>query len=779
MRHSGPSIASLRRMPGPAGQGRRLLVAAVLVLRAADARRTPYGGLGHIDQDSPAEDTVKDLWGSRAWPLPGKDGRPPTGPSGAEAPWDAWLGGLALVSSLAVFVGMSLTRGLPVRPVKGWKFAMHLHALVSAIVWRHLHRRALLLHALRVAVPAVLLLMIHRMRDWLAEQISQRDSADIMALSGSTPEGVVDGVVEYTLTVTMVYVVMMSMVFFVWHVAAESQSGFRHLLHVSGLSRPAYMLATAGFDGVLLALLGLLVMLFIAGGVLQVRMVLWTSPTLFVSLITLLSTSAIMTGYLLHFLCPSARLASTMAQVVMLIVTFSAPFAPMGAVVPAVGQQPWKALALPTIPAYRAVFELVAGCVKGRCLTLGDVADAISGQRVASPWTMLLGAAKSPELTPAESLVSFTGLVVLQLVVGWVLILLLDMRLNPALHDSGAQCERASASQDAVLEARGLVHWYGLLPGVRRGGQDKVLDGVSFSVGPGAMLGLLGPNGAGKTTTIRCITGEERPSEGSVAINAAMVSGSSGAYIGLCPQETVVNSDLTVAENLLFFACVRGKHSAEASKCVEHLLAATSLRDKRDWLPDTLSGGMRRRLAVGCAMIATPAVAILDEPTTGLDPVSRRGIWGAINEIKAAGGCCLLTTHMLEEAEALCSHIVILTRGRKAAEGSVQQLKDQWGNGYLLSIDCWAGKDEDARKYVASLLSEEDRTPIRSMEGQMTFKFSREEEALGHFIIAIARGKAEHGIRHWGISQASLEDAYIRIIQQDSDASTQLQPEAL
>eukprot|EP00439_Symbiodinium_sp_Y106_P009622 s2837_g1.t1 len=132
--------------------------------------------------------------------------------------------------------------------------------------------------------------------------------------------------------------------------------------------------------------------------------------------------------------------------------------------------------------------------------------------------------------------------------------------------------------------------------------------------------------------------------------------------------------------------------------------------------------------------------------------------------VKQAGGCCLLTTHMLEEAEYLSSHIVILRRGVVAAEGSVQALKNEWGQGYMLSIDSEESKDLDeaeAQQFVSSLLDASDRTPVKSQRhGQATYKFSKDEESLGHLIIDIARGKAKYGIRHWGISQASLEDAY-------------------
>jgi ABC-type multidrug transport system ATPase subunit len=303
-----------------------------------------------------------------------------------------------------------------------------------------------------------------------------------------------------------------------------------------------------------------------------------------------------------------------------------------------------------------------------------------------------------------------------------------------------------------------------------------VLNGVTFAVAPGMILGLLGPNGAGKTTTIRCITGEEAPGAGSVSIRSVAGTASLGGpcYIGLCPQETVVNADLTVRENLWFFALVRGVSGAEAECCVASFLKATHLVDKHAALPNALSGGMRRRLAVACAMIGTPSVVILDEPTTGLDPMSRRGIWGAIGDMKAAGSCCLLTTHMMEEAEALCTSLVVLKKGCVAAEGSVQQLKEAWSTGYVLSVDCSAGEDDVAKDYLASILPNGKLELAKlPQQGQMTIKVANDPTAVGHLFLALAREGAANGIRHWGISQASLEDTYLMIVQDDGCSGTE------
>jgi ABC-type multidrug transport system ATPase subunit len=326
---------------------------------------------------------------------------------------------------------------------------------------------------------------------------------------------------------------------------------------------------------------------------------------------------------------------------------------------------------------------------------------------------------------------------------------------------------KKAASTETVLDVQSLVHRYGLLK-TSIANRTPVLNDVSFDVKEGEVLGLLGPNGAGKTTCIRCITGEETPHRGSVAVKA---NSPAGAFIGLCPQETVLAKDLTVSENLRLLAVIRGATDEEADSFIDRFLILSHLQEKRDEFPESLSGGMKRRLSVACALIAAPSVAILDEPTTGLDPMSRRGIWTTIYEIKAAGSCCLLTTHMLEEAEALCSNVVVLKQGSVVANGSVQQLKVQWSTGYRLSIDSKPGEKETAKKFLADYLPCEDSEPVReTSDGQMTFRLNISEEALGRLIAAIGEGKKTGGISHWGVSQASLEDTYLQIIQSEPDS---------
>lgn len=656
----------------------------------------------------------------------------------------------------AVSLGSNLTGGTTMS---------HLHALACAIVWRHLQWRTLLAHALRIAIPVFFVIKI----DAIHDLISNSEMAKAQPLLKSQKAQLSAGILDFAVVTGVLYIVQLSMTCFSRHLRGESDSGLRHLLHVSGVSRPAYMLATVGIDGFCLVMVQLAIMLVAAVCWLQLRVVLWTSPILLIIAISLMIASSLLTGSLIHFLAPSARMADVIGQIVVAVALIQALMSLLRPVVPPLGEQSWSALALPVIPAYRAFFELAVGCMKGRCLTMADLSDAVRDGEFVGLWSMIIGREHPVELTPPGAFFSFVLLVAFQLKLGWVLVLLLDVRRHPSLHDSGAPGQKKTMD-NSMLEVQGLTHQYGWFRGMLPSEKRRTLNGVTFTVAPGAVLGLLGPNGAGKTTCIRCITGEEAPTEGKIALD----SRNDGSYIGLCPQETVLNESLTVKQNMLFFAYIRGCSGNLAERTLEHFLAVSCLSEKRDCLPATLSGGMKRRLAVACSLIGSPSVVVLDEPTTGLDPVSRRGIWSTIIDIKLGGGCCLMTTHMLEEAEALCSKLVVIKKGLVVASGSVQQLKEEWGTGYILNVDSKPGHQDAARHFVASRVPSECSAPIKTTEGgQMTFKLNIEEEALGHLIIAVARGKHLSGIRHWGISQASLEDTYLKIIDTESDSSVQ------
>ncbi len=212
----------------------------------------------------------------------------------------------------------------------------------------------------------------------------------------------------------------------------------------------------------------------------------------------------------------------------------------------------------------------------------------------------------------------------------------------------------------------------------KRYGASEVVCGVDFEVGPRECFGLLGPNGAGKTTTIRMITCFSPPSGGRLEVFGLPVVPANHraikARLGLAPQEENLDPDLSVAMNLLLYARYFGTGRTEARARVHELLAFAQLAERAHARIDTLSGGMKRRLILARALINRPALLVLDEPTTGLDPQARHLVWERLRELKRGGVAMLLTTHYMEEAAQLCDRLVVMDRGRIIAEGTPADL---------------------------------------------------------------------------------------------------------
>jgi ABC-2 type transport system ATP-binding protein len=197
------------------------------------------------------------------------------------------------------------------------------------------------------------------------------------------------------------------------------------------------------------------------------------------------------------------------------------------------------------------------------------------------------------------------------------------------------------------------------------------LDGVDLQVLEGETFGLLGPNGAGKSTLISIIAFLAKPSAG----EARVFGRRDRSLIGLAPQENSFYGELTVWENLEFFGRLYSVRGRELGARAAETLALLNLEDKRNARAETLSGGMKRRLNVACALMHEPKLLILDEPSVGLDPTSRRVLWGVIQRLRGKGMAILVTTHYMDEADYLCDRIAVLQKGRIVAEGTPAQLK--------------------------------------------------------------------------------------------------------
>ena len=220
----------------------------------------------------------------------------------------------------------------------------------------------------------------------------------------------------------------------------------------------------------------------------------------------------------------------------------------------------------------------------------------------------------------------------------------------------------------------------------KRFGPVVAVEGISFSVPEGTVLGLLGPNGAGKTTTVRMLTTIIRPDRGRAAVLGIDVAGAPAAVraaIGLAGQYAAVDENLTGRENLRMVGQLTHLRSATIRARADELLERFDLTDAADRPARTFSGGMRRRLDLAAALVHRPRALFLDEPTTGLDPRSRTDLWAVIRELVADGTTLLLTTQYLEEADRLADNIVVIDDGRVIAEGSASQLKSRLGSTIL------------------------------------------------------------------------------------------------
>ncbi len=217
---------------------------------------------------------------------------------------------------------------------------------------------------------------------------------------------------------------------------------------------------------------------------------------------------------------------------------------------------------------------------------------------------------------------------------------------------------------------------------VKRFGDTLAVDGVSFSVPTGSVLGLLGPNVAGKTTTVRMLTTMSQPTSGTARVAGHDVRAEPEAVrrnMGLTGQAATVDELLTGRENLRLIGRFAGLSDKAVRGVADSLLERFSLTDAADRVAKTYSGGMRRRLDLAVSLVATPPVLFLDEPTTGLDPRSRTELWEVLRGLVADGTTLLLTTQYLEEADQLADDIVVIDKGRVIAQGTPTQLKDQAG----------------------------------------------------------------------------------------------------
>jgi ABC-2 type transport system ATP-binding protein len=287
-------------------------------------------------------------------------------------------------------------------------------------------------------------------------------------------------------------------------------------------------------------------------------------------------------------------------------------------------------------------------------------------------------------------------------------------------------------------------------------GKLEAVRGLNLAIQTGECFGLLGPNGAGKTTTIEILEGLLPPTSGEVSIlghHWRENEREMREWLGISLQETRLSEKLTVRETIeLFASFYRQPRSAE------EVLEQLQLTEKADSWVGKLSGGQRQRLAVATALVCNPKILFLDEPTTGLDPQSRRQLWDIIRAFQGDGGTVLLTTHYMDEAERLCDRLAIVDHGQIIAEGSPADLIERLGGHHVVEFSLSGNSDGAAFEAWNGLPSVES---VREDDGMIALNVKQPHLTIPALLEAI--DKQGRHLQHLTTRQASLEDVFVRL----------------
>ncbi|KAM8945714.1 ABC-type organic anion transporter ABCA8-like [Pelodytes ibericus] len=292
---------------------------------------------------------------------------------------------------------------------------------------------------------------------------------------------------------------------------------------------------------------------------------------------------------------------------------------------------------------------------------------------------------------------------------------------------------------------------------------------ISFCVKKGEVLGLLGPNGAGKTTSMCMLAGELKPTAGEVVLCPA-VSGSSQqtdeslTFLGYCPQESPLWPNLTVKQHLEIYAMVKGMKKEDADRAILRLGEALELKEHLEKPARKLSAGVSRKVCFAISMLGNPTIVLLDEPSTGLDPKGQQRLWRAIRAaFKNKERGAILTTHYMEEAEAVCDRVAIMVSGKLRCIGSIQQLKSKFGKGYLLEIKV---KDSQQVEVIHNEIIRMFPQAARQdrFSSVLVYKIPMENvHSLSQAFFLLEEAKRAYSIEEYSFSQTTLEQVFLEL----------------
>jgi ABC-2 type transport system ATP-binding protein len=315
-------------------------------------------------------------------------------------------------------------------------------------------------------------------------------------------------------------------------------------------------------------------------------------------------------------------------------------------------------------------------------------------------------------------------------------------------------------SDDKQQSPRSSVSAISVQKIVKRYGDFEAVAGISFEVAPGEIFGLLGPNGAGKSTLIRMMTTLIPVTSGKAVIQGHDVSREPDEVrrlIGVIPQALTSDIDLTVEENLSIYAKLYGVPAAERKRNIDELLEAVDLTKWRGAQTKTLSGGMRRRLEIARGLVHNPRIFFLDEPTTGLDPVSRVAVWEMLNQLRAKRDLTMLiTTHYMDEADRLCDRIAIVDHGKLVALDSPMALKASVPGNNVVEV----GFAKDSPDLHPALETLPGVTSIQAQTGGMYRLLTSDGSLTTSKLVEMAASRRD-SIKSLSVQNTSLDDVFV------------------
>ena len=307
------------------------------------------------------------------------------------------------------------------------------------------------------------------------------------------------------------------------------------------------------------------------------------------------------------------------------------------------------------------------------------------------------------------------------------------------------------SSPEVLIRAEGLVKTFTK----KSAAPFTAVSGIDFEVRRGEVFGFLGPNGAGKSTTMRMI-GCVSPVSGGHLSLFGLEPNTEGprirARLGVVPQEDSLDLNMRVRDNLHVYGRYFGLPRPIIRERAERLLEFVQLGDKAEEKAESLSGGMKRRLTIARALISDPEILILDEPTTGLDPQARHVVWDRLYRLKQQGVTLILTTHYMDEAEQLCDRLVVMDKGRIAAEGTPRELIERYATREVLELRFPLGEQEQAAEKLEGIGERLEPLPDRVLV------YARDGEAA----LAEARGRGLEPMTAL-VRRSSLEDVFLHL----------------